>query len=317
MHETNGVKESPKKTGARLRVTVLRGGPSTEREVSLESGAAVAAALRQRGHEVWEADISRDDLNALDHAANVVFPVLHGTFGEDGQLQRILEERRLRFVGSGAQASALAMDKVAAKECVSRLGFDTPVFEVWTPDTIKLDRSSELPALPVVVKPADQGSSVGTSIVRSADQFTPAVRQVVEQFGRALVEQFVEGDEITVGIIGAQALPPICVRPRRTFYDYQAKYHDDQTEYLFEAGHSAALLEQARSQSRKVFAALGCRHLGRVDWMADQDGRLWFLEVNTIPGFTSHSLVPMAAARIGIPFDELVERLVFMALEET
>ena len=314
MHETYDVNKSPKKNGSRLRITVLRGGPSTEREVSLESGAAVAAALRERGHEVWEADVASDELSALDHPADVIFPVLHGTFGEDGQLQRILEERSLRFVGSGARVSALAMDKVATKECVRRLGFDTPAFEVWTPDT---DRFSELPALPVVVKPADQGSSVGTSIVRAADQFAPAVRQVVEQFGRALVEQFVEGDEITVGIVGQQALPPICVRPQRTFYDYQAKYHDDQTEYLFEAGHSAALLEQARSQSRKVFAALGCRHLGRVDWMADQDGRLWFLEVNTIPGFTSHSLVPMAAARIGISFDELVERLVFMALEET
>ena len=167
--------------------------------------------------------------------------------------------------------------------------------------------------LPVVVKPVDQGSSVATFIVRDEARFPGAVREVAGQFGRALVEQFIDGDEITVGILGDQALPPICVRPKRPFYDYQAKYQDDATEYLFDAGHPASLLEQARRQSLTVFAALGCRHLARVDWMADRDGRLWFLELNTIPGFTSHSLVPKAAARTGIPFDALCARLVEMA----
>lgn len=295
----------------RLKVTVLRGGPSPEREVSLTSGAAVAAALRREGYEVYEADIGPDDLAALDQPVDVVFPVLHGTFGEDGILQRILDDRGLRYVGSGAEASARAMDKVAAKDCVGRAGILTPEYEVWTAagdGTL----ATRLP-LPVVVKPVDQGSSVATFIVRDEARFPGAVREVAGQFGRALVEQFIDGDEITVGILGDQALPPICVRPKRPFYDYQAKYQDDATEYLFDAGHPASLLEQARRQSLTVFAALGCRHLARVDWMADRDGRLWFLELNTIPGFTSHSLVPKAAARTGIPFDALCARLVEMA----
>jgi D-alanine-D-alanine ligase len=302
---TQGSSES-----SELRITVLRGGPGAERDISLASGKAVAEALRHRGHNVFEADINPEDLSALDRPADVVFPALHGTFGEDGQLQRILEQRGIHFVGSGAAASALAMNKIASKERVIQLGLDTPDYEVWT--GITEDPRSRLP-LPVVVKPADQGSSVATFIVHDAERFASAVTEVVRTFGRALVERFVSGDEITVGILGGEPLPPICVRPRRAFYDYQAKYHDDATEYLFDAGHTAELLERAQAASRRIFHALGCRHLGRVDWMADADERLWFLEVNTIPGFTSHSLVPKAAARVGVPFDELVERLVFMA----
>ena len=304
----------PQQTDHPLRITVLRGGPSPERDVSLASGQAIAGALRLRGHEVHEADIGPDDLGALDHPADAVFPALHGTFGEDGALQRIMERRGIRFVGSGSRASELAMDKVASKERVANMDLATPACEVWTAAEVEsADLHTRIP-LPVVVKPADQGSSVATFIVREADRFPDAVREVVGQFGRALVERFIAGDEITVGILGDEALPPICVRPRRAFYDYEAKYQDDATEYLFEAGHAPSLLEQARAQSCQVFQEFGCRHLGRVDWMADQDGRLWFLELNTIPGFTSHSLVPKAAERIGIPFDELCERLVLMAV---
>jgi D-alanine-D-alanine ligase len=295
-----------------LRITVLRGGPSAEREISLASGKAVAEALRHRGHDVFEADVGPEDLSALERAADVVFPALHGTFGEDGQLQRILEQRGIRFVGSGAAASALAMDKIASKEQALAAGLDTPAYEVWT--SLAGDLCTRLP-LPVVVKPANQGSSVATFVVRDAERFGPAVSEVVSKFGRALVERFITGDEITVGILGGEPLPPICIRPRRAFYDYHAKYVDDATEYLFDAGHTAALLEQVQTASRRIFHALDCRHLGRVDWIADADDRPWFLEVNTIPGFTSHSLVPKAAARVGIPFDELVERLVFMALQ--
>lgn len=312
-HETVPVSHTQAPTQRRLRITVLRGGPGPERPVSLVSGAAVADALRRRGHEVFEADVGPDNLGALDRPADVVFPVLHGTFGEDGTLQRILEQRGLRFVGSGSAASALAMDKVAAKQCAAGVGALTPPYEVW--DETSLSRSIPDLPLPVVVKPVDQGSSVSTFIVRESRSFQHAVRQVVAEFRRALVERFIAGDELTVGILGGQALPPICVRPRRDFYDYQAKYEDDATEYLFDAGHPPALLVEVSEQSRRVFARLGGRHLGRVDWMADREGRLWFLEVNTIPGFTSHSLVPKAAARVGIPFDELCQRLVWMALE--
>jgi D-alanine-D-alanine ligase len=297
-------------TATKLRVTVLAGGPSAEREVSLASGQAIADALRRRGHEVFVSDIGPDNLAGLDHRADVVFPGLHGTFGEDGTIQRIMEQRDIRFVGSGSRASALAMDKVATKRIACDLGIPTPACEVVVADAGPTLRP------PVVVKPIAEGSSVGTTIVRDMSKLEEVVRGVAGTYGEALVERFIEGSELTVGILGGQALPPIRIRPGRDFYDYEAKYQDDQTEYLFDTGHSSALLEQAADFSRRIFGALGCRHLARVDWMVDLDEQPWFLEVNTLPGFTSHSLVPKAAARIDIPFDELVERLVRMALED-
>ncbi|MBW7904066.1 MAG: D-alanine--D-alanine ligase [Phycisphaerae bacterium] len=290
-----------------LRITVLAGGPSAEREVSLDSGRAIADALRRRGHDVCLADIGPGDLSALDQPADVVFPALHGTWGEDGQLQAILERRGVPFVGSGSCASRLAMDKLAAKRAVAALGLDTPAFELVTSASAPC-WAPRLPP-PLIVKPVDQGSSVLTVIAPRHSDARRGVEAVVARFGRALVERFIPGDEITVGIIDGQPLPPICVRPKADFYDYDAKYRDDRTEYLFDAGHGAALYRRAAENSARVFAALGCRHLARVDWIADRAGRLWFLEVNTLPGFTSHSLVPKAAARAGIPFDELVERL--------
>ena len=165
-----------------LRVTVLCGGPSAEREISLASGQAVAEALRRRGHDVFVADIGPDQLAALDHPADVVFPALHGPFGEDGTVQRLLAERHLPFVGSDARASALAMDKVAAKTLISADGIDTPRFEVWDTGTLG-SRTTPTIALPVIVKPVDQGSSVATAIVREAGAFDYAVRQTIKQFG--------------------------------------------------------------------------------------------------------------------------------------
>jgi D-alanine-D-alanine ligase len=297
-----------------LRITVLAGGPSAEREVSLESGRAVADALRRRGHDVFVADIGPEQLAALDHPADVVFPALHGTFGEDGAVQAILAARGLPFVGSDAPTSALAMDKVATKRALASAGITTPEFELWDAATLRSGVTTQL-TLPVIVKPVDQGSSVGTAIVRAPGAFDAAVRETIRLFRRALVEEYVVGDELTVGIVGDQVLPPICIRPKRTFYDYEAKYQDNATEYLFDTGIPAAVLKTAQELSWRAFERLGCRHLGRVDWMIDRQHGLWFLEVNTIPGFTSHSLVPKAAAHVGISFDELVERLVFMAYE--
>ncbi len=294
----------------RLRVTVLSGGPSAEREVSLQSGAAIAAGLRRRGHAVHVSDIDAADLSALDHPADVVFPALHGTFGEDGTIQRILESRSMRFVGSGSAASALAIDKVRTKERAIALGIPTPEYEVV---------SAQAPGrlgVPVVVKPIDQGSSVLTSIVHSDAELEPAVQAVVREYGRALVERFIHGQEVTVGVLGDQTLPPIFIRAKSGFYDYDAKYRRDDTEYLFDDGTHSEAAARVSAMSRALFDALGCRHLGRVDWMLDAHGAPWLLEVNTLPGFTSHSLVPKAAARVGLPFDELVDRLVRLALVE-
>ncbi len=297
-----------------LRITVLAGGPSAEREVSLESGRAIADALRRRGHDVLLADVAPSNLAALDQPADVVVPALHGTFGEDGTVQHLLESRGLPYVGSDSRVSAIAIDKIRTKELVRDAGVRTPPWEEWTAATLA---ARDLPAmgLPVVVKPVDQGSSVLTAVVQEPQPFAPAVRAVLAAFGRALVERFIAGDELTVGIVGETVLPPICIRPKRGFYDYDAKYRADDTEYLFDAGHAPALRDEAARLSRRVHDLLGCRHLSRLDWMVDESGTLWFLEVNTLPGFTSHSLVPKAAARAGMDFDELVERLVLLALE--
>ncbi|MCG3127915.1 MAG: D-alanine--D-alanine ligase [Phycisphaerae bacterium] len=298
-----------------LRVTVLAGGPSAERDVSLESGRAVADSLRRAGHDVFMSDISPENLSALDHPADVVFPVLHGTFGEDGQVQRIMEQRGMRYVGSDSRASAIAIDKVHTKRVAVTGGIRTPAYRVCSHALSADDWPSD--QLPAVVKPVDQGSSVSTHICRTLEDLRRAVGDVADRYSRALVEQFISGEELTVGILGNQVLPPLAIRPRTGFYDYDAKYRKEDTEYLFETGHPAAVFQRAGEQSLRVFAGVGCRHMARVDWIIDRDNELWFLEVNTIPGFTSHSLLPKAAARAGLPFDELTDKLVRMAFGAT
>lgn len=300
---------------ATLRVTVLAGGPSAEREISLKSGAAVAEALRRRGHEVVIADIRPDELSALARPCDVVFPALHGTFGEDGQVQRLMAERGLRFVGSDARASAIAMDKIAAKHIVAALGFDTPEFEEVTEATLAHGRWRLAP--PVVAKPVDQGSSVDTAVCRTSAEIAAALEKIVARHGRALLEEFITGPEMTVGVLAGEPLPPICIRPRTGFYDYHAKYQANDTEYVFDTGYDSLWVERLQNLSCRVFAAIGCRHMARIDWMVDDAGRPHFLEVNSLPGFTSHSLLPKAAARRGIDFDELCDRLVRLAHEES
>ncbi len=302
------------RTSRKLRVTVLCGGPSAEREVSLNSGRAVADALRTAGHEVFVSDIGPDQTAALDVPADVIFPALHGPFGEDGTVQRMMEARGLRFVGPDSKASALAMDKVATKQCVARGGIESASFEVWDAAWLASRRSSQLP-FPVFAKPVDQGSSVGSGVVETPSALEPFLRPIVEKFGRVLVEQFIPGDELTVGIVGDQTLPPICIRPKQGFYDFHAKYKASDTEYVFEAA-APEVLALAQQLSRRVFELVGCRHLSRVDWILDRSGKLWFLEINTLPGFTSHSLVPKAAAQVGISFEQLCDRLVQMACED-
>jgi len=292
-----------------LRITVLAGGPSAEREVSLESGGAIARALRSRGHDVALCDIGPRDLSALDRACDVVFSALHGEFGEDGQLQKELEARRLRFVGSGSSASRTAIDKVATKKVAIGLGILTAEYEV-----VSAGQPISL-AAPFVIKPIDQGSSVGTIIVRSGDASAKSAAEVTSRFGRALVERFIDGAEITVGVLDGRPLPPIRIVPRQSFYDYHAKYQDDATEYRFETGISQPCLEQLSRDSARLFEALGCRHLSRVDWIVDAEERAWLLEINTLPGFTSHSLFPMAAKQAGMSFDDVCDHLVRRAME--
>ncbi len=303
--------------GDSLDITVLMGGPSNEREVSLMSGRAVADALTGAGHSVTCADISPSDPSALDRAGiEVVFIALHGRFGESGEVQELCEIRQLRYVGSAPRASELAMDKAAAKQIFRRAGLVTPDWMILedyhSPDEIA-NWLTELP-LPVVVKPIDDGSSIDITIADSAASRDAAIDAMIDNDGRAMVEAFVPGRELTVGIIGEQTLPLIEIVPARPFYDFDAKYADDtETQFIFDHGLDAAIVEAANDAALTAHRALNCRDMSRVDFILDDAGRLQVLELNTIPGFTNHSLVPMAAVHAGISFEDLADRLVQMA----
>ena len=299
-----------------LDITVLAGGPGVEREVSLLSGRAVCEALSRCGHRVARRDIDPDDLSALDHPADIVFVALHGEFGEDGTVQAELDARGLRYTGSGASASRLAMDKVEAKRCFKRAQIPTPPYELV--DRNRLAGLSTRFKAPAVIKPVASGSSVDTTIAHTPDELEAAAAGVVAGHGDALIERCIVGPELTVGILGELALPVCEIRTKREFYDYQAKYIDEDTQYLFDLDLPAALLERVQKLSVAAHKALGCRVFSRVDWMVDAETLEPFvLEVNTIPGFTSHSLLPKSAARIGMSFDELCQRIVESSLTQT
>lgn len=295
-----------------LDITVLAGGPSAEREVSLHSGAAVAAALVRLGHRVTVRDINTQDLTALEVPADFVFIALHGTFGEDGEVQDLLARRGLAFCGSDAAASALAMNKAASKARLVEAGLPTPQYHVFR--RTRTRRAADglgCWRLPVVIKPVNSGSSVDTYIARDAFAFQSMLERVSGKHGAALIEQYIRGPELTVGILGDRALPVCQIRTKREFYDYQAKYIDDDTEYLFDIDLPADLLQRIQDLSVKAHLALGCHGFSRVDWMVDaRTHEPYVLEINTIPGFTSHSLLPKAAARVGISFDELCQQIV-------
>ena len=293
----------------RLKITVLSGGPGAEREVSLDSGRKVAEALRSLGHGVHLADIGPEDLGALDLPADMVFIALHGTFGEDGQVQRILEQRGIRYCGSDASASALAMDKLEAKSRFVEAGIPTPRFDVVTPGRVK--RVAELWPTPVIVKPIAEGSSVDCELLDDHETLLAQLARLTERYGRCLIEEYIHGPELTVGILGDEALPALQIRTRRRFYDYAAKYLDDDTEYLFDIDLPELVLEHVKSLSVQAHRALGCRDFSRVDWMVDaRTNETYVLEVNTIPGFTEHSLLPKAAQRAGLSFAQLCQRIV-------
>lgn len=308
-----GAKPNPKNLD-HLRILVLSGGPGMEREVSLNSGQAVTAALKRLGHEVTVRDIGPDDLSALDLPNDFVFIALHGEFGEDGVLQAELDARGLRYCGSDAAASRIAMNKVEAKRRFVRAGIPTPRFEII--DRTNINYALADIRLPAVIKPVASGSSVDTSIVRSLQALESAAPLVVDRYGEALVEQYINGFEFTVGVLGDTALPVCEIRTKREFYDYQAKYIDDDTQYVFDLDYAVELLAKVQRLSLEAHRALHCRVFSRVDCMVDRNTlEPFILEVNTIPGFTSHSLLPKAAARIGLSFDQLCQKIIELSFE--
>ncbi len=301
-------------TKQKLAITVLSGGPSGEREVSLESGKAVAAALESQGHTVHVADVGPENLQALAREVDCVFIALHGTFGEDGQIQDILEQRGLAYTGSGPDACALAMNKPRAKQRFIDAGLPTPRFAVATPDSLR--ESLAAWSLPVVVKPCREGSSLFCRIVRDFEDFRPSVEQVIDRYGECLIEEYIPGREITVGVLGEEAMAPIEIRTKREFYDYDAKYVDEDTEYDFDIDLPQELLDHIVEMSLKAHQTLGCRDFSRVDWRVDdQTMKPYILEINVIPGLTSHSLVPKAAERAGLPMPLMCRFIVDEAIK--
>ncbi len=298
-----------------LDVTVLAGGPGAEREVSLNSGRAVFEALQRLGHRVILRDIGPDDFSALEPRADVIFIALHGEFGEDGTLQAELDARGLSYCGSGAAASRLAMHKLEAKRRFERAGIPTPLYEVANEANLAAVTSRF--QVPAVVKPIACGSSVDTTIARSADVLQSTVSRLVEEYGEALVERYIDGPELTVGIVGDRALPVCEIRTQREFYNYEAKYLDNDTQYLFDLELPQPLLRRVQELSLIAHRALGCRAFSRVDWMVDAATQEpYILEINTIPGFTDHSLLPKAAAKMGLSFDRLCQRIIELSLSE-
>ena len=297
-----------------LDITVLAGGPSTERDVSLEGGKAVCAALRRIGHTVFLSDIDPSDLSALDQYADFVFIVLHGEFGEDGTIQAELDRRGLMYSGCGPTASRLAMNKVESKRRFEEAGIKTPAYVVVDRETVKnLGSRFKTPA---VVKPIATGSSVDTDIVHKAYSLEKAAFHVACRYGSALVETYIDGPELTVGILDDTALPVCEIRTKREFYDYQAKYLDDDTEYLLDLDLPTELLERVQSLSVEAHQVLGCEVFSRVDWRVDaKTMEPYILEVNTIPGFTSHSLLPKAAQHAGLEFDKLCQRIIELSMK--
>jgi D-alanine-D-alanine ligase len=291
------------------KVAVLLGGRSAEREISLMSGNAVLAALKRQGvdaHAFDPAERPLEDLKRDGFARAHI--ALHGRFGEDGTVQGALDLMGIPYTGSGVMASAIAMDKWRTKLIWQAVGVPTPRYAL-------LDAKSDFAAiakdlgLPLIVKPACEGSTIGLSKVTAAKDLCAAYERAVEHDPLVLCEEFIAGQELTASILGDTALPLIRIQPAVDLYDYQAKYFSDDTKYFCPSGLPAEQERMIQQQALKAYRIIGCRGWGRVDVMLTQDGRPYFLEVNTSPGMTGHSLVPMAAKQHGIAFDELCVRI--------
>ncbi len=289
----------------------MLGGPSAEREVSLRSGAAVVAALRSRGHDVFELD-PQDANWVLPEKTDVVFLALHGTYGEDGTVQRQLEKLGVAYTGCDAEASRIAFDKLLTKQSCIEAVVPTAKFLVadsaqtpwplgWQP--------------PMVVKPVRQGSSVGLQFVNRVDEWHTALAESLRFDSEVLVEEKIIGRETTVGILDGQALPVVEVRPKTGSYDYQTKYTAGASEYFCPADFDAATTQRIQAAALGAFKAIGGRDYSRVDVMVRPDGSPVVLEVNTLPGMTETSLLPKAAAAMGISFPDLCQRMVELALQ--
>jgi D-alanine-D-alanine ligase len=295
------------------RVAVLIGGWSAEREVSLKSGEQVLAALQGAGVDAFAVDVQRDELHdALVGKCDRVFNLLHGTWGEDGNLQGFLDTLDIPYTGSSALASALAMDKDLAKSVCRQHGVRTPQWRTVESVDDCMSAAQEY-GYPMVLKPVAEGSSIGVSLVMEnelASAYDSAAR-----YGSVMAEQYIDGSEVTVAILNGTVLPAVKITTPNQFYDYDAKYLNSTTTYDCPSGLDAELERQMSDTALRVFQLLKCHGWGRVDFLLDKRDQYFLLEVNTVPGMTDHSLVPMAAREAGVDFAELVVRILATSME--
>jgi len=305
-------KDAARKSG---RVAVLMGGTSAEREVSLKSGGFVLQGLLDAGVDAFAVDIKADMLGQIQHLeADRVFNILHGRGGEDGQVQAVLDILAIPYVGSGLKASAVTMDKLMTKRLLQGAGIKTPAFAEMKRED---DGAGVIEALglPLIVKPVNEGSSIGMSKVEKADELIPAFK-LASQFGAVMAERWIEGAEYTVAWMGGTVLPAIKLETPNQFYDYAAKYQANDTRYICPCGLDAEQELSLQTLVAQTADICDLKHWGRVDVMMDQDASFQVIEVNTVPGMTDHSLVPMAAREAGLDFSQLVLKLVELSIDQ-
>lgn len=305
-----------------LRVALLAGGASDEREISLASGRGAGNALREAGFSVTEFDPAekKDLQNLIAGNYDVAFLCMHGKMGEDGTLQGFLEMIGLPYIGSGVWSSALAMDKAKSKLFYENAGIQTPVsVTLYSPDDMSVEDILSTVGESCVVKPATEGSALGVYIVKGADEVKDAIEKAFELDSEVLVETFVKGTELTIAVLGneqLEALPVIQIVPRNEFYDFESKYAPGGSQHLCPAPLNAEATEKVQAMAKAAHRVLGCSGISRSDFIMDENGEFWILETNTLPGMTETSLLPDAARAAGIEFPELCTRMIELALEK-
>lgn len=296
------------------KVAVLMGGKAAEREISLKSGTAVAQALQRQKIDATACDVSTlDDLQAIARQYDRVFIALHGRWGEDGKVQAVLEDLGVPFTGSGMAASAVAMDKLRTKWMWRGAGLPTPDF-VWISDNNPFDREAFSIPFPVIVKPSHEGSSIGMRKVGNLSDLEEAVAYAQQFDSEVLIEQWITGSEFTAGILNGEALPLIRLETSHDFYDFDAKYKSNDTQYICPCGLPEALESKIQQMVLHAFDVIGAKVWGRIDVMLDESNQPWLIELNSVPGMTDHSLVPMAAKATGRSFDQLVVEILASTL---
>lgn len=295
------------------KIGVLMGGNSSERDISLRSGKAIADALRQVGVEVVEIGETEDIYDGvLAEEVDLVFIALHGREGEDGTIQQFLEDHHVEYTGSGVESSRLAMNKILSKKKCTENGILTPQFEAFY---AKIEPEKAFNKFPLVVKPSAEGSSFGMSVVSRKEDLRQAVKKAFRFDQEIMIEEFISGREITVGILGDQALPPLEIKPKSGVYDFYSKYTVGATEYIVPAPLPKEMVSELKATALKVHELFGCRDFSRVDFILDESNQAYVLEINTIPGFTQTSLLPKSAQAVGIDFNQLCLRILDMALK--